>query len=80
MAPCLPLWLMEFLMKNTVFLQCKNTLTGGKFAAGAVDIGGEPWLANISKKFSKKIETTLILFSRAWGKMIHEKNLTQKIS
>jgi hypothetical protein len=31
------------------------------------------------RKFSKKIEITLNLFSGAWGKMIHEKNLKQKI-
>jgi hypothetical protein len=30
-------------------------------------------------EFSKKFETTLMLFSGAWGKMIHEKNLKQKI-
>ncbi len=39
--------------------------TGGKFAAGVVDTGGE---------FSKKLEMTLMLLSEAWGKMIHEKN------
>ncbi len=30
------------------------------------------------RKFLKKIEITLLLFSGAWGKMIHEKNLKQK--
>jgi hypothetical protein len=39
--------------------------TGGKFTAGVVDTGGT---------------MTLMLFSRAWGKMIHEKNLKQNIS
>ncbi len=28
--------------------------------------------------FFKKLEMTLMLFSGAWGKMIHEKNLKQK--
>jgi hypothetical protein len=41
---------------------------------------GAPWFANISANFSKNIEITLTLFSGAWGKMIHEKNLKQKIS
>jgi hypothetical protein len=30
--------------------------------------------------FAKKFEMTLMLFSGAWGKVIHEKNLNQKIS
>jgi hypothetical protein len=41
-----------------------------KFAAGVVNTG---------VKF-KKIEMTLMLFSGAWGKMIHGNNLKQKIS
>jgi hypothetical protein len=32
------------------------------------------------RKFFKKVETTLLLFSGAWGKMIYEKNLKQKFS
>jgi hypothetical protein len=32
------------------------------------------------REFSKKFEMTLVLFSGAWGKVIHEKNLKQKIS
>ncbi len=31
-------------------------------------------------EFSKKFEMTLVLFSGAWGKVIHEKNPKQKIS
>jgi hypothetical protein len=30
------------------------------------------------QKISKKFEMTPMLFSEAWGKMIHEKNLKQK--
>jgi hypothetical protein len=45
------------------------SVPGAKFAAGVTDTGGAPSLAN----FSKKIEVTLMLFSGAWGKMIHEK-------
>jgi hypothetical protein len=30
------------------------------------------------REFSKKFEMTLMLFSGAWGKVIHEKNLKQK--
>jgi hypothetical protein len=50
-----------------------------KIATGVIDFGGAPWLANISggREFSEKFEMTL--FSVAWGKMIHEKNLKQKI-
>jgi hypothetical protein len=33
---------------------------------------------NHLRKFSKKFEVTLMLFSVAWGKMINEKNLKQK--
>ncbi len=40
--------------------------TGGKFATGVVDTGGQPLAANISPKFSKKFETTLMVYSRAW--------------
>ncbi len=53
--------------------------TGGKFATGVVDTGGAPWLANISANF-RKFKMILMLFSGAWGKVIHEKNLKQKIS
>ncbi len=51
---------------------------GGKFATGIFDTGGAPWLANISANFRKKFELILMLFSEAWGKVIHEKNLKQK--
>ncbi len=51
--------------------------TGGKFAAGiatsVVDIGGAPRLVNISVNFRKKFKMTLLLFSGARGKVIHEK-------
>ncbi len=32
------------------------------------------------REFSKKFEMILMLLSGAWGKVIHEKNLKQKIS
>jgi hypothetical protein len=50
------------------------------FALGVVDTGGAPSLANIYANFRKKFEITLMLFSEALRKMIHEKNLKQKIS
>jgi hypothetical protein len=50
-----------------------------KFAAGIVVTGGAPRIVNISANF-EKFEMTLMLFSGAWGKMIHGKNLKQKIS
>jgi hypothetical protein len=47
--------------------------TDGRFTTGVVDTVGAPLL-------SKKIEITRVLFSGAWGNMIHGKNLKQKIS
>ncbi len=44
------------------------------------DTGGAPWFANISTCFWTKFRMILMLFSEDWGKMIHEKNLKQKIS
>jgi hypothetical protein len=32
------------------------------------------------REFSKKFETTLMIYSGAWGKLIHEKNQKSKIS
>jgi hypothetical protein len=32
------------------------------------------------REFSKKIETTLMVYSGVWGKVIHEKNQKSKIS
>jgi hypothetical protein len=42
------------------------------FAAGVVDTGGAPSLANISKNF-RKIQNEPNVIFRALGKMIHEK-------
>jgi hypothetical protein len=67
--------------------------TGGKFAAGVVNTGGN-FATNVIEtggkfatgvneyipEFSKKIAMTLMIFSGAWGKVIHEKDLKQKIS
>jgi hypothetical protein len=44
--------------------------TGGKFATGVVD----------TREFSKKFENALMIYSGAWGQLIHEKNQKQKIS
>jgi hypothetical protein len=49
-----------------------------KFTASVIDTGGAPSLVNVSTYFRKKFEMTLVLFSVAWGKMIHEKKLKQK--
>ncbi len=35
---------------------------------------------DLRREFSKKFEMILMLLSGAWGKVIHEKNLKQKIS
>jgi hypothetical protein len=53
--------------------------TGGKFAPGVVDTGGQPLAANISANFRKKFETALMVYSGAWGKLIHEKTQKQNI-
>jgi hypothetical protein len=45
------------------------------FAAGVVDTGGK-----FAAGIVGNLEMTQALFSGAWGKMIHEKNLEQKIS
>ncbi len=45
--------------------------TGGKICGG-VDIGGAPWLANISAKFQKIRNDPNVIFM-GWGKMFHEK-------
>jgi hypothetical protein len=48
--------------------------------AELVDTGGN--FASLTceylREFSKKFEMTQMLFSGAWGKVIHEKNLKQK--
>jgi hypothetical protein len=59
--------------------------TSRKFAAGVVDTGGNltPVVhldLRISSRIFKKFEMILMLLSGAWGKVIHEKNLKQKIS
>jgi hypothetical protein len=45
---------------------------GGKFATGVVETGGAP-ICEYLREFSEKFEMTLLLYSGAWGKMIHEK-------
>jgi hypothetical protein len=56
-------------------------VTGGPFATGVVDNRGVLYLdLRISLNFSKKFETVLVGYSRAGGKLIHEKNQKQKIS
>jgi hypothetical protein len=61
--------------------------TGGKFTAGVVDTadnfatGGKFHTGRtLTCEFSKKFKMTLMLFSGAWGKVIHGKNLKQKVS
>jgi hypothetical protein len=59
-----------------------------KFAAGVVDTGSNLPPVSLTpvvhleylREFSKKFEMILMLLSKAWGKVIHEKNLKQKIS
>jgi hypothetical protein len=52
-----------------------------KFAADVVDTGGgAPLNCLYLREFVKKFKMTLIFFSRAWGRMVQEKNLKQKKS
>jgi hypothetical protein len=64
--------------------------TGDKFATSVIDTGSNfaadvvlyRWCTltcEYFRKFLKKFKMTLALFSGAWGKIIHEKNLKQKI-
>ncbi len=63
---------------------------GGKFSAGIVDTGGQfaTGVNNTGRtggKFAtgvvdKNFEMTLMLFSEASGRVIHEKNVKQKFS
>jgi hypothetical protein len=62
--------------------------TGGKFATGIINTSGTSVIKTSGAPYEpceyfcemlKKFEMTLMLFSGAWGKMIHEKNLKQKI-
>jgi hypothetical protein len=55
------------LVENVLPVLTTPAVLVAKFAASAIDTGG-------------KFEMTTMLFSGAWGKMIHEKNLKQKIS
>jgi hypothetical protein len=50
--------------------------TGGKFATGVV----VQLVLRISLRIFEKIRNDPTVISGAWGKVIHEKNLKQKIS
>ncbi len=50
-----------------------------KFAAGVVDTV-DTLSCEYLREFSKKFETALMVYSGAWGKLIHERNQKQKIS
>ncbi len=68
--------------------------TGGKFAAGVNNTRGTggkichrcrwhrwcTFTCEYLREFSKKFEMTQMLFSGAWGKVVHQINLKQKIS
>ncbi len=42
------------------------------------DTGGAPWALNITANFRKNLETALIVYSGARGKLIHEKTRSRK--
>ncbi len=58
---------------------CYVVDTGGKLDTGVIDTDAT-LTCEYLRKFLKKFETTLMLFSGAWGKTTHEKNLKQKFS
>ncbi len=60
------------ILKKCIFISPKQTPV--TFATGVVDTGGAPC------EFSKKIESVVMGFSRAGGKLIHEKNQKQEFS
>ncbi len=48
---------------------------------GVNDTGGAPWAGNMYlREFSEKFEAALMVYSGAWGKLIHEENQKSKIS
>ncbi len=49
------------------------------FATGVNHTSSQPWAANIFANFQKKFDSALMVYSVAWGKLIHEKNQKQKI-
>ncbi len=67
------------LVANLSPVSTKPAVLVAKFVAGVVETG-DALDMRISPRIFKKIQMTLMLFSGAWGKMIHEKNLKQKIS
>jgi hypothetical protein len=79
------LWVVElayrkfFSFKFTLHCQQSDIVSFPLIATGAVDSGGDLTCEYLCK-FLKKIEITQVLFFGAWGKMIHDKNLKQKIS
>jgi hypothetical protein len=52
--------------------------TGGNLPPASLTPAANKW--NNIREFSKKFEIILMLLSWAWVKVIHEKNLKQKIS
>jgi hypothetical protein len=59
------------------------TTLAANFAAGVVETGGNlPPVVHLDLRISPRIfeKMILMLLSGAWGKVIHEKNLKQKIS
>jgi hypothetical protein len=75
-------------VENLPLVSTTPAVPVAKFAAGVVDTGGKFTTGTggavhlhlrISPRILEKVKMTLMLFSGAWGRMIHKKNLTQKI-
>jgi hypothetical protein len=61
--------------------RCHNTTeTGGKICRRCRWYRWSTFSCEYLREISKKFETALIVFSGAWGKLIHEKKQKQKIS
>ncbi len=57
-----------------IFPTIRGDIRKSRCTTGINDTGGA-LEQRISPRFKKKIEMSLIGYSRAWGKLIHEKNL-----
>jgi hypothetical protein len=69
-------------VSTTLAVLVANAGVVGKYAIGVIDTVAR-WCTltcEYLSEFLKKFEMTLKFTSGAWGKMIHEKNLKQKIS
>ncbi len=56
----------------------QSRCTTGVKDTGGNDTGGAHWAANISANVKRKSKTALMVYSGAWGKLIHKKTRSRK--